>query len=243
VATVGTPLVRKGRALSCSRVDGGPGCGRSKGLLTAESRSYTVYSMGRKKTRERIAEAARRLLEDEGPGAVSMRRVAKLVGITPMAIYHHFPNRGTLLKTIADREFERILGRIEVRGRGTPISRLLGVMDSYIADACARPKIFECVFSRMDRLPNDLPRSPTLDPVADAVARAMERGYLRKDDPWEVAVALWALAHGYTALFRAGRLAPSERRFRLLYRRSMRRLFRGLQASDAPSVDRVEVIP
>ena len=68
-----------------------------------------------KTTSERIAKAALLILEAEGPEAVSMRRVAQAVGITPMAIYHHFPNRESLLDSITDREFEKFLGYIERR--------------------------------------------------------------------------------------------------------------------------------
>ena len=41
-----------------------------------------------------------------------MRRVAEAVGITPMAIYHHFPNRDSLLNSVTDREFAKFLGYI-----------------------------------------------------------------------------------------------------------------------------------
>ena len=47
--------------------------------------------MGTKNTADRIANVALAILEKEGPEAVSMRRVAEAVGITAMAIYHHFP--------------------------------------------------------------------------------------------------------------------------------------------------------
>jgi AcrR family transcriptional regulator len=46
---------------------------------------------------ERIADAALSILEAKGPQAVTMRQVAEAVGITPMAIYYHFPNREALL--------------------------------------------------------------------------------------------------------------------------------------------------
>jgi AcrR family transcriptional regulator len=48
-------------------------------------------------TNLKITGAARDLLEKEGIEAVSMRRVGSAVGITPMAIYRHFPNRESLL--------------------------------------------------------------------------------------------------------------------------------------------------
>ena len=52
-----------------------------------------------KPTAERISEAALRLLEAAGPDCVTMRAVAAAAGITPMAIYYHFRNRDSLLKS------------------------------------------------------------------------------------------------------------------------------------------------
>ena len=57
-------------------------------------------------TSERIAKAARLLLDKEGVEGVTMRRVAKAVGITPMALYRHYPDRAGLLNALADEGFE-----------------------------------------------------------------------------------------------------------------------------------------
>ena len=56
----------------------------------------------------------------------------------------------------------------------------------------------------------------------------MRSGKLRKDDAWDVAFELWALVHGYVALYRAGRIDLSEKKFRALCRRSLERLIDGL---------------
>ncbi|MEV7883368.1 TetR/AcrR family transcriptional regulator [Streptomyces sp. NPDC002817] len=46
---------------------------------------------------EQIVEVARRIIREEGVEAVSMRRVAKEVGATPMALYHHVRDKDELL--------------------------------------------------------------------------------------------------------------------------------------------------
>jgi AcrR family transcriptional regulator len=188
-------------------------------------------------TSERIAEEALKILEKEGEDAVSMRRVAYAVGITPMAIYHHFPNREALLNFVVDREFEKFLGYIQARPmRGSAESHLLGCMNSYIDYAFECPRIFDYVFSQprpnARRYPDDFRarRSPTLNPIADLVAQAMESGYLKRDDVWEIALELWAHVHGYVTLYRGGRFHLSAAEFRALVRRSLRRLIHGLKA-------------
>jgi AcrR family transcriptional regulator len=183
-----------------------------------------------------IAAVALRLLEDEGPQAVSMRRIAREVGITPMAIYYHYPDRKALLKQITDAEFGKLLVFFEERqkkSRGE--EKLLGIMDGYMDYAFARPKVFDYVFSVVRegalQYPQDfrMRKSPTLSPVADAMTDAMTTGVLKEDDPWEMAMDLWSLAHGYLTLYRAGRFALTEKQFRLMVRRGIARLLAGMQ--------------
>jgi AcrR family transcriptional regulator len=46
------------------------------------------------------------LIEREGPGALSMRRLGSRLGVEAMAIYHHFASRNDLLSAIGDRLLE-----------------------------------------------------------------------------------------------------------------------------------------
>jgi AcrR family transcriptional regulator len=188
-------------------------------------------------TEERIAETALELLEAGGEDGVSMRRVATAVGITPMAIYHHFADRRALLNFVVDREFSKYVESLHaLPRRGNYESQILTCMDAYIDYAFSHPRIFDYVFAEprpgARRFPEDFRarRSPTLNPVADLLQKAMEAGYLKQDDVWEVAMELWAHTHGYVALYRGGRFALSEKEFRALVRRSIRRMIHGLKA-------------
>ena len=188
-------------------------------------------------TEERIADTALKLLETGGEEGVSMRRVAAAVGITPMAIYHHFADRRALLNFVVDREFTKYSESFQaLPRRGTYESQILACMDTYIDYAFARPRIFDYVFAQTRpgarRFPEDFRarRSPTLNPVADLLQKAMEAGYLKQDDVWELAMELWAHTHGYISLYRGGRFDLPEKEFRALVRRSIRRMIHGLKA-------------
>lgn len=166
-----------------------------------------------------------------------MRRVADAAGITPMAIYHHYPNREALLDAVTSREFGKFLGYITARPeKDSAEADLTGLMEAYLDYAFDRPRIFDYIFSQYRpgarRYPDDFRarRSPTLNPVADRVQEAMREGRFRKDDKWEVALELWALTHGYLTLYRGGRFNLSEKEFRALVRRALRRLIRGFIA-------------
>ncbi len=196
--------------------------------------------MADRATIDKIADAALRVLEQEGPTAVTMRRVAAAVEITPMAIYHHFASREALLQAVTDREFGKLLSFIERRQRKTPPRSsaariLIELTEGYIDYALAHPQVFQYVFSETRpgarRFPGDFRArfSPTLNPVADCIAEGMRGRQFRKDDIWELALQSWALAHGYVVLYIAGRFSLSEKEFRALCRRATERMVNGFK--------------
>ena len=63
---------------------------------TAEARPYHHGDL-----RRALIDAARRLLESEGPSALSLRAVAREAGVSPAAPYHHFKDKGELLDAVA----------------------------------------------------------------------------------------------------------------------------------------------
>jgi AcrR family transcriptional regulator len=60
-------------------------------------------------SRDLILDRAVALIEHDGPGALSMRRLGSALGVEAMAIYHHFANREELLGAIG----ERLLGPLQ----------------------------------------------------------------------------------------------------------------------------------
>src|SRR5262249_40084073 len=153
-----------------------------------------------------IYQCALRILEAEGPQAVSMRRVAKEVGITAMAIYHHFSSREALLDAVVASEFEQLVWFFS-RANGSRgfDATMIHIMDGYIDYALTHPRIFDYVFSSprpgARRFPDDFRarHSPTMNLVFEIVSSWMKLGKLRHDDGWEISMELWALAHGYLA--------------------------------------------
>ena len=189
---------------------------------------------------ERIGESALALLERGGPEIVTMRRVASAAGITPMAIYYHFPNRDALLRTLTESEFLKLRGAIEATGwrdLKAPFERLIRMMRGYTVFALEHPRVYDYVFTtpRKDvrRFPQDFRArlSPGLELMVECVAEAMQCGALKQDDVWEVSLQLWAQAHGYVALYRVGRFALSEEGFLKLCSRALRRLLDGMAES------------
>ncbi|MGU3643864.1 TetR/AcrR family transcriptional regulator C-terminal domain-containing protein [Microbacterium sp. C23T] len=58
---------------------------------------------GRGHTREDVARAALRILDEYGLPDLTMRRLAAALEVQPSALYWHFPNKQSLLATLSDR--------------------------------------------------------------------------------------------------------------------------------------------
>jgi AcrR family transcriptional regulator len=187
-------------------------------------------------TIEKIARAARRVLDREGSQAVSIRRVAEAVGITPMAIYRHYPGRAALLNGVADGGFAELAAALARKRRtGPPDERLLRMLEIYLDFSLRNPRLFELMFLEKRegarRFPADFGagQSPTANLVAEVVEEGMRSGHFRNDDVWEIAFSLGAQAHGLTLLYLGGRIDATPAHFRGLYRRSFRRILDGLR--------------
>ena len=187
-------------------------------------------------TIRKIAQAGRRLLDENGADAITMRRVARAVGITPMAIYRHYRDRAALLNALADDGFAELADWLSgKRFSKTLEKRLMQMGDIYLDHALQNPRLFELMFLRRRegarRYPRDFKagQSPTANLMVQVVREAMDCDYLRRDDPWEIVFEIGALSHGLIMLYLGGRLDLSAPRFRALYRRSFRRYIRGIR--------------
>ncbi len=186
-------------------------------------------------TAHKIALAARRLLDKEGVEAVTMRRVAEAVGITPMAIYRHYPDRTALLTALADEGFQELATALKgKRFTGDTETRLAKMVDLYMDHALENPKLFELMFltkrEGARQYPQDFKarRSPTATLMADVIAEGMQSGDLKKDDHWEITFEMGAMSHGLIMLYLGGRMDTTPAGFRALYRRSFRRYLHGI---------------
>ncbi|TDD57148.1 TetR family transcriptional regulator [Kribbella antibiotica] len=52
---------------------------------------------------QRVIDSALTLADEEGTAAVTLRRLAQLHGVTPMALYRHFKDKDDLLAALGDR--------------------------------------------------------------------------------------------------------------------------------------------
>lgn len=83
--------------------------GRSrKRASSGSSRKSSSRSAGKQKTREKLIEAALRLLEDQSFSSLSLREVTREAGVAPNTFYRHFESMEELGLTLIDDSFRTL---------------------------------------------------------------------------------------------------------------------------------------
>lgn len=87
------------------------------------------------KRRAEIADVALRLFRTEGYPSVSMRRLGKEVGLTPMALYRYFPSKLDILSTLWGHILAQSFVQVSkaTRDQSDPARRLEAASLAYVA--------------------------------------------------------------------------------------------------------------
>lgn len=94
-------------------------------------------------TRERIVRAAAGLLREQGPAAVTTRRVAQEAGLQPPALYRVFPGKDDLLDAAAEHVFaEHVAGKEATAPLDDPVADLRAGWHTQIGFGLAHPYVF-----------------------------------------------------------------------------------------------------
>ena len=182
-------------------------------------------------TQGRVFTAARQLFDQGGVEAVSMRRIAEKVGITPMAIYKHFPDKDALLNALMLDGFAAWEARVEAIQVREPLVWLDRVNNAFLDFAITEPRRYEAAFllraSRARQYPHDFAagRSPVVSKMQAQLQAAQADGIICDLPVSEIALTIAALNQGLVAMYRAGRFAGEEE-FRAAYRAATRHCFR-----------------
>lgn len=96
---------------------------------------------------ERCVRAARAIIDAEGVEGLSLREVARRLGVSHQAPYKHFASRDHLLAEVARRAFEAFARHLDARPAGATADEDLGAMGrAYLAYAHAHPLQYRLMF-------------------------------------------------------------------------------------------------
>ncbi len=171
-------------------------------------------------SRDAILAAAHRIVDTEGPDALTMRRVAREVGTTAMALYHHVRDKDDLLRLLLDDYAAGVPLPDPVSD--DPAGRAVEAATAMRAALAPRPWIVD-VLRADDLLARRALRFP------EAIIDAFMTGGLDAEDAVDAYRIIWH----YTAGEISARAAATRRRTddRLTYREQV---FTGLDPAELP---------
>lgn len=161
--------------------------------------------------RAAVLKAAEKILETEGVDALTLRAVARAVGVSHTAPKNHFGDLQGLLSELAAvgyrRSGEALVGAMDAAG-SDPRLRMRAMGRAYVAFARAHPGLFVLMY-RGERL--DMMRPSLREAIEDTrrSLRVAATSIVADATPLQLAArgtASWALVHGFAMLLLDGRL-------------------------------------
>jgi AcrR family transcriptional regulator len=162
-----------------------------------------------------LVAAARAILEKDGIEALSLRAVARAVGVSPAAPYHHFADKDALLAAVAAQGFRELTAAMEKRMtlQVEPTKRFLGTGAGYVAFAVANPALFRLMFGGSGHRFSTHAGLATAGMASyEVLSKAAGEAVLAVGrDPATVPLTMltaWSLVHGIAMLVLDAEVAP-----------------------------------
>ncbi|WP_405639008.1 TetR/AcrR family transcriptional regulator [Streptomyces sp. NBC_00019] len=196
--------------------------------------------------RQEILDAATRILEETGrEDALSLRGVAREVGISAPSVYRHFKDKADLVSTVLDATYRALAVAMREAGESAaaagadPWARARATVTAYRRFAIDKPRRYRLMFS-LEYEPQhhpsaDHPIGTVLQAWTDtADAYLTEAAPDRRAEAQDLGIHLWTALHGQLVLWRTlpSPVAGSEDVLIELEESLLRRL---LPAPEAPS--------
>lgn len=116
--------------------------------MNANSNIFKLQNYHHGNLRFALIKAAQSMLEREGAAELSLRKIAKLIGVSAAATYHQFDSKEALLMAVATKGFESIQQRYEetVEKSDRPEKKLNLFIQTYCQIAIQNPHLFHLMF-------------------------------------------------------------------------------------------------
>jgi AcrR family transcriptional regulator len=159
--------------------------------------------------RRALIAAAVELIDQAGPEALTLRAVARRVGVSHTACYRHFGDKRALLVSVAELGFRSMDALAEdhmARAPASALRKLEAYGVAYVSYGLAQPSHFRVMFGHeiekgSGAFPElDAAAAACLQRLVDVISGGQRDGVFRGSDPGVVARASWSLVHGLTCL-------------------------------------------
>ena len=162
--------------------------------------------------RGRALDAAMGLFADHGYRGVTLRSLAKALGVSAMTPYRYFENKDELFAMVRTEAFRRFADaqRDAIAGIEDPEHALRLLGKAYVSFALDQPDAYHIMFELLQApfgtyRELDEEQARAFSYLRDAVERFMQARD-HEGDPLQRAHLLWAQVHGLVSLHLAGKL-------------------------------------
>jgi len=158
--------------------------------------------------RQELLDTAIEQLRNGGEDELSLRALARSVGVSQTAPYRHFADKGELLAAMATRGYRDLLAALHAAGDplpDCPTEQLIGFAHAYVDYAGRQPQMFKLMFGPAVQPAEKYPElreasRETILLVQTILRRGMELGQFREQNYVYLANAAWAGIHGLATL-------------------------------------------
>lgn len=168
--------------------------------------------------RRDLLDAAIRAVAQDGVAQLSLRAVARQVGVSHAAPKNHFPDKAALLTAISVEGFERLGQAMQAASQGasSAIDAMARGGKAYIQFSITNPGYFRVMWRNELHDPADiaLQRSghAVFDALTASVMAAQAEGWGKGHDPKNLALVAWSSVHGVAQLYLDGPLGEMDPR-------------------------------
>ncbi len=172
--------------------------------------SATPYHHGN--LRDALVEAGVDVVRDGGPEALSLRELARRVGVSHAATYRHFADREALVDVVAERALASLVAevhhRLETIDESDAVTRarrrLVEIGVGYVAFAMTESGLFRLLFTAYPDAPDGKGEDGDGEDPYGMLNQALDElvavGYLAERDRVGADITCWAAVHGFSVL-------------------------------------------
>lgn len=181
-----------------------PGSGSTSDAGTAvpQTRGYHHGDL-----RQALVAEGLRLLERDDAQTLSLREIARGVGVSPTSVYRHFPSKEALLAALAQRGLIDLASsqREAAKPQADLAAGFAATGRAYVRFALAHPALFRLIFTSPSLLSGEA-GSLASEPGQLLRHHAAAQAAINGGDPTIAAIKAWAQAHGLAMLLLDGQL-------------------------------------
>lgn len=164
--------------------------------------------------KQSIIETARQILLSEGYRNLSLRKIAREIGVSATSIYLHFESKDDLVHTLMENAIERLNYKLEqcLSTAEDPIAKLEALAHEYTNFALQYPREYQVIYlissDEMTRYPKEKFRKARkgYEIVTKVLQEGATSGAIAEDQPRMAAYTFWAQLHGVMSVVLSKRL-------------------------------------